>query len=115
MEEFPKNPIENLSDEEKNKRDLIERKGRILEKIKGLYGNQVVELAKNTQVIAYDEIVYADNVDDINKLLERFAKDIESRTPSELGFMETQLRQVMEKEQIEKEKRKSSFDKLFKK
>jgi len=115
MGEFPKNPIENSSDEEKSMKDLIERKGLLLDKIKGLYGKELLELAKNTHILAHDEFMYADNTDDVNKLLGRFAEDIKLRNESELSFMESQLRQVMEKAQKEKEERKSRFNKLFKK
>ena len=107
MEEFPKNPIEKNSDEERRKQILAE--------IKGLYGNHLVELAKNTHIMAHDEFLYADNVDDVNKLLERFEKEVASSNHSQLGFIETQLRLVNMQIQKEKEGKKSSFNKLFKK
>lgn len=112
MEEFPKNPAENSSDEEKI---LAERKVVILAEIKGLYGKELIELAKDAGILAHDEFMYADNVDDVNKLLGRFAEDIKSRNKSQLDVMESHLRQALEKVRKEKEERKSKFNKLFKK
>lgn len=108
MVEFPKNPIENSSDEGRDKTAL-------LLKINGLYGKELVELAKNTGIMAHDELVYPDSVEDVNKLLKRFETEIKKSVPAQFANIENQLNQIMTKAQKEKEERKSKFGDLFKK
>jgi hypothetical protein len=105
MEEFPKNLPENEA-------SLMEKtRESLMKEIGGWYKRELVELAKNIGVMAHDEIVV-----DIDKLMERFKQDFKSRTtPTDLQLVETQVRLIKERETTEKEKRKLSFDKLFKK
>lgn len=108
MGKFPENPIEKSSDEERDKKNLFA-------KITGLYGKEIVELAISTGIMAHDELIYPDNVDDINKLLERFKIEIDKSNPGRFAHIENQLNQIMAKAQKEKEERKSKFGNLFKK
>ena len=84
-------PPENLPEKEAGPMEKARKL--LMKEIGGWYKSELEELAKNIGVMAHDEIMV-----DINKLMERFRKDFESRTaPADIQLVETQVRLIKEK------------------